>query len=159
MIFKILILVLGVMLLAGIFRTWQIQASPSQEIFLKGLVPSPKLDGLYRGIFVGHNTSWKGKKLNAAESNGINIFAGHNTAPGSNGQVEKYPFKTYVGKGLLDKNLDVLKIDYNVSGNPWWLKFIVDEVVQTAPGEYLGKMQLNIIPGIPFGVLYFELKK
>ena len=151
------VLLVGFLVLC--LHSWSIKKDPRNTIFLKGSVPNPKLDGVYRGIFLGYSSSWKGKKLNAIDSTGINMFAGHKSAPDSNDQVEKYPFKTYIGKGLVDKNLDVLKIDYNLLGNPFWLKWIVDEVVQIAPNEYLGKMHLNIIPGFPFSLLYFQLSK
>ena len=156
---KFLLGLVLIVFLIGVFRTWQIQHDSRNKVFLQGIFPSPAPDGLHQGIFLGHNTSWRGKKFDAANAKGINLFAGHNTAPGSDGQVEKYPFKTWQGKGLLDKKLDVLKIDYNVKGNPFWLRLIVDEIVQIAPNEYLGKMNLKIIPGFPFGILYFELKK
>ena len=104
-----------------------------------------------------------GRGMVKVNSTGINLFydkkARHNTAPGSSAQVERYPFKTYAGKGLRDKKLDVLKIDYNVDGNPFWLRLIVDEIVEVTPGKYLGKMHIKLIPGFPFTVLYFELKK
>src|SRR3989344_3788857 len=114
---KFLLGLVLIVFLIGVFRTWQIQHDSRNKVFLQGIFPSPAPDGLHQGIFLGHNTSWRGKKF------------------------------------------DVLKIDYNVKGNPFWLRLIVDEIVQIAPNEYLGKMNLKIIPGFPFGILYFELKK
>lgn len=139
--------------LLGMLRTWQIQRDARNKIFLQGSVPSVMPDGLHKGIFLGAKTSWRGKIFDSANAKGINLFDDK-----KGGTVEKYPFKTYTGKGLLD-NKDVLKIDYNIQANPFWLAWIVDEVVQVAPGEYLGKMNLKIVPGFPFGILYFELKK
>jgi hypothetical protein len=69
-----------------------------------------------------------------------------------------YPFFA-AGRGLFDDQMMVLKLDYNIKGNPFWLRCVLDEVVQIGPDHYLGKMHLKIIPGIPFSVLYFELKK
>ncbi len=103
---------------------------------------------------MGLKVSWIGKKFHGANATGINLF--HDE---KGGQVEKYPFITSTGKGLLDKNLDVLKIQYNVKGNSLWLRFIVDEMVEITPNQYLGKMQITVIPGLPFSVLYFDLKK
>ena len=161
--FRLILSLCLIIILIGIFWTFQIQKDPQNNLFLRGTLPNPAPDGLHQGIFLGHNTSWRGKKFNVANSTGINLFydkkARHNTAPGSSAQVERYPFKTYAGKGLRDKKLDVLKIDYNVEGNPFWLRLIVDEIVEVTPGRYLGKMHIKIIPGFPFTVLYFELKK
>lgn len=126
---------------------------PNQQEFLTGKLPNPKLDGLYNGS-MGFDTAWVGKKLDSQTETGINLIKD------KKGKThEKYPFKTYVGKGLFDENLFVMKLDYNVKGNPFWVKWIVDEIVEVTPNEYLGKMHLKIIPGFPFSVLYFELKK
>jgi len=152
--FRLILSLCLIIILIGIFWTFQIQKDPQNNLFLRGTLPNPAPDGLHQGIFLGHNTSWRGKKFNVANSTGINLFYDK-----KGGQVERYPFKTYAGKGLRDKKLDVLKIDYNVEGNPFWLRLIVDEIVEVTPGRYLGKMHIKIIPGFPFTVLYFELKK
>ncbi len=117
--------------------------------FPKGTFPSPLPDGFYKGTVQNLNTNWKGKIFDATNSSGINIF----------GDKKVYLFKTYKGKGLQDKNLDVLKIDYNLKENPFWLRFILDEIVQIAPGKYLGKVLLNLIPGLPFSLGYFWLER
>ncbi len=109
-------------------------------------------DGVYQGD-IGRATSWVGKKFDAQTSSGINVF-------NENGaKVEKYPFITSTNKGVVDKNLDVIKIDYNVPENPFWLRLIADEIVEIAPNEYSGKMFVKVIPGFPFALLYFRLKK
>ena len=146
------LLVLGI--LSGFLRTWQIQNDEREKIFLAGTVPNPVLDGLYYGAVPGHTVSWLGKKFYAAREKGINVFS-----DGKGGEVEQYPFVTSVGKGLHEKNLDVLKIDYDIPGNPVWLRLVVDEVVQVAPGWYLGKLEARMIPGYPFALTYFELKQ
>ena len=151
---KVLIgLVLAAMLLC-VARTWQMEHSPRQALFEKGIIPNPLPDGMYQGSVPGHTFSWLGKKFNAADSTGINVFS-----DAMGGQTTKYPFKTSVGKGVHDANLDVLKIDYNIPDNPLWLRLVLDEVVQTGPDQYLGKLQFRIIPGYPFTLSYFELKK
>lgn len=116
--------------------------------FLKGTFPSPLPNGFYKGKVQNLNTKWKGKIFDASSSTGINLF----------GDKKVYPFKTYKGKGLQDKNLDVLKIDYNISENPFWIRFILDEIVQIAPGKYLGKVLLRLIPNFPFSLGYFKLE-
>ncbi len=136
----------------GFWRTWQIGHSENQKIFLSGKIPSFMPDGVYQGD-IGRATSWMGKKFNAFENNGINIFESDGV------KTEKYAFKTSVDKGLSDKHLDVIKIDYNLAKNPFWVKIIIDEIVQVSSEEYLGKMFIRVVPGFPFALLYFRLTK
>ncbi len=126
--------------------------SPDQEIFAKGTYPDPLLDGPYKGSVKGWSGSWKGKSFESAKTGGINVFEDNGV------ETKKYPFHTYRAKGLTDK-MDVLKIDYASGENPWWLRPILDELVQVEPGKYLGKMQARIIPGFPFTVTFFRLEK
>jgi hypothetical protein len=58
-----------------------------------------------------------------------------------------------------DKTLDVFKIDYNIKGNPLWLRRILDEVVEVEPGKLLGKVHVRWILGITFTAGFFELEK
>ncbi len=146
-----LVIILFIIFILLIFRTYQIQNHPNQKLFLLGTLPNPVPNGLYKGV-VNIHTNWQGKSFDASASTGINSFI-------ENGkQNQKYPFKTYIGKGIAD-NTDVLKIDYNMPENPFWLRLILDEIVQTAPNKYLGKVHLNIVPGIPFTLGYFQLTK
>ena len=137
----------------GTFRTWQTKHSANQKTFAAGAAPNPLPNGLYRGSVPGHAVSWIGKKFNATDSTGINVFDVAGTP------TEKYPFKTFIGKGLYDIALDVLVIDYNIPANPFWLRPVLDEVAEITPGKYLGKLNLRIIPGYPFTLSYFELTK
>lgn len=145
----ILCFLLLLLLLIGLIRTWRVQSNPNQKLFLSGKIPSSLPDGFYKGSVTGLKTSWQGKKFDASSSAGINII---NDQP-------IYPFKTYIGKGLQDKNLNVFKIDYNIIGNPFWLRFILDEIIETKTNQYLGKVHLNLIPGFPFSLGYFRLEK
>jgi hypothetical protein len=36
---------------------------------------------------------------------------------------------------------------------------ILDEVVQTGKDAYFGKLELRLIPGYPFTLLFFDLNK
>ena len=161
----ILLFIILLAVILGIWRTWQIQSDPRQKIFLNGIMPNPPLDGFYNGTVSGEksflrrfyysgSSTWLGKKFNLNNATGTNVFN-----KGLDLKNELYPFVTRQGKGLLDKNTDVLKIDYNIKENPFWLRFILDEIVQVKPDVYPGKMVLRIIPGLPFGILYFELTK
>ena len=160
---KLLIVLVLLVTLLCIFRTWQMEHSANQEAFLKGTVPNPAPDGLYHGS-VGRNVSWLGKKFSAEGGSasggdafigtGINVFD-----DGDGVRSERYQFVTSIGKGVRDTEKDVLKIDYNITANPWWVRFIFDEIVQTAPNEYLGKLHARFISGYPFTLGYFTLKK
>ena len=143
----IVLLLLGVAF--GFFRTWQMEHSDNQKKFENGTVRDVHPDGLYNGS-ISRKTSWLGKKFNAANSTGINVFEGKGDA---------YPFVTSYGKGIRDRNLMVINIDYNIAQNPWWMHPILDEIVQVGPDEFLGKLHVRIIPRFPFTLGYFTLKK
>ncbi len=123
------------------------QNGDNAKAFLKGSVPERLPDGFYKGK-VNVKTGWQGKKFNAKEGIGINIVD----------EKENYPFKLYKGRGIQD-NIDVVKIDYSKSNDPFWLRFILDEVVEIKPNHYLGKVHLTFIPRVPFTIGYFELEK
>lgn len=148
--FGFLLFLLVLAIAGGFWRSYTVNQSPDQQIFLKGTYPNPALDGPYKGSVKGWSGSWQGKQFTA--SGGINVFDDNGK------EVLKYPFHTYKAHGLTD-SIEVLKIDYATSQNPWWLRPILDEVVQVEPGTYLGKMQARIIPGFPFTVTFFRLVK
>jgi hypothetical protein len=148
----IVALPLAVVSIYGIVRTQKVESDPRQKAFREGKAPAAPLDGLYRGSLQGREVSWKGKKFAPAESRGINVFL---TKEGR--LEERYPFRTYVGRGVKDKKIEVLKIDYGLKGNPWWLRRVLDEVVEVAPGRLLGKVHLKWIFGMTFTMGYFEL--
>ena len=151
---KSLIVILFILLVFGMSATWTLEQSLSQKHFVKGTFPNPLPDGFYQGTVPGHTVSWLGKKFNATAQMGINVFDDGNGIKG-----ERYSFKISKTKGARDKNLDVLAIDYNISANPWWLRPVLDEIVQVEPNHYLGKLEIRIIPGHPFTVAFFELQK
>ncbi len=150
---KFLVLLLFVLLVAAGLRTLQLEHSESQKTFVAGKVGSQHPNGFYKGTVPGFLVPWHGKKFDKMASTGINVF------PVVAGQIEKYPFKTSVGKGIRDTGQDVFQIEYNIPANPFWLHPILDEIVETAPGQYLGKLQVRLIPGYPFTLSFFELKK
>jgi len=134
-------------LLAGTVQTYRVQHRPAQQQFTSGTVPALLPNGFHQGNpFSGIGKHWQGKVFDANNGTGINKFD----------DGERFVFKIYPATGLRDKQ-QVLKIDYNQPGNPLWLRFIVDEIVQTSPGHYLGKVHVRVIPGIVFTLTYFEL--
>lgn len=143
----------SILLLLGTYRTYKVQTSPRQKIFLAGKIPTKPLEGEYKGSVDKVKTSWKGKVFHSKDSSGINAIK-------ENGKlVQKYPFKTSIGKGIQDKQKDVVKIDYNISGNPLWLRPILDEVVQIESETLLGKVHVRILPDVAFTFGYFTLKR
>lgn len=147
----ILLVAFGLTIILGSYRTLQTRMSPNQKLFASGKVPG-NLNGFYKGKVSGYNINWQGKKFDATKSTGVNIFKDGDKTN------ERYPFKTYSGKGVAD-NMEVLKIDYSENKSPWWLRFILDELVETKPGKYLGKVHITAILGLPFTVGYFTLVK
>lgn len=136
----------------GVVRTSKTQHNANQKAFLSAHPPDPAPEGLYKGTVSGRDVSWKGKKFDAATGKGINLFESKGK------REERYPFRTYVGRGLRDKKIDVFKIDYNLPGNPWWLRRVLDEVVEVEPHRYLGKIHVRWLFGMSFAVGYFSLE-
>lgn len=149
----ILVIVFAVIMFMGAAITYGTQHGDLQAQFLKGTVPAQLPDGAYRGTVPGYGGTWYGKEFSARTATGINLF--------SNGQslTKNYRFKIYRAKGIRDSQLDVLRIDYDVDGNPAWLRMVTDEIVQTEPGHFLGKLHLRAVPGYPFALGFFELRK
>jgi hypothetical protein len=145
----ILPIFLTLTVLLGVMRTQFVQAAPAQSLFLKGRAELPS--GLYRGSVQGIKFAWKGKIFDKKVSRGVNIF-------GSD-LHEKYPFTFYLGKGLQDPKKDVVKIDYNLKENPFWMKWILDEVIEYEPNKYVGKLHIRLIPYIPITLGYFYLER
>jgi len=149
--FALLIIVVLGLLAYAYFRTYKAEHSPNQERFLKGVVPTVPPQGSYRGSVTGYTGGWRGKVFKD-ETTGINVFD-------DKGQRnERYLFKTYIAPGIRDRELSVLKIDYNIPGNPWWLNFILDEVVEVAPNTLLGKVHVHF-GSLAFTLGYFTLEK
>lgn len=148
----IIVVLVVCLILFGIYRHIKTQSSAHQKTFLQGKVPNELPNGLYKGSVPGYTFPWKGKKFNREKGSGINIF-------NENGKTtQQYPFKLYTGKGLADKNLEVIKIDYNLPQNPLWLRFIVDEIVEVKKDTYLGKLIVNVSL-FPIALGYFELER
>lgn len=148
---KILGIVVGIailLIIVGFIQTYRTNHSKYQEQFLAGTVPSPYPNGFQKGSADFYTSAWQGKTFDANSGTGINNF----------GTEKKYPFNTYVEKGLQDKNLDVFKIDYKNGKNPWWVSPVLDEIVEVAPGQFLGKIHYRLIPGYPFSIGYFRLE-
>ena len=136
----------------GFFRTWQVENSDNGKQFAKLAAPTQKLDGFYNGsVALPVRVTWLGKKFDAAKNTGINVFDN-----GGGQQVEQYPFATSVGQ---NGSSTALYIDYDQPANPFWIRPILDRVVEVGPGLYLGKLTVRVIPGYDFSLGFFRLSK
>jgi len=157
------------------------------EIFRCGSPPSPPLNGGYAGELVALDVApglnqfiemitsrwmpWKGKIFDAAHASGDNIFTRDSLflAPiwwplyrgYRDESAEKYrafTFRTHIAPGLADPDRQVLKLDYNLEGNPsFTVRRVLDELVQVEPALYLGKAHLKWWWGKWQLVAYFSL--
>lgn len=113
-------------------RALYLQSSWHQSVFLAGGKPG-RLEGFHKGSAGGYADGWRGKHFNSRTMTGDNIMR-------RNGKDKHiYPFKTWEGIGIIDP-VRVLKIDYNVPGNPWWLRQLLDELTQTGKKKFTGKL-------------------
>jgi hypothetical protein len=132
-----------------------------QQAYIKGTLPKSAPEGFLKGTPVGivletvvKFVPWQGKKFDSKAHTGINII-GQKDGTTKN----QFPFKTWEGKGARDATLSVFKIDYDIAENAFWLRTILDEVVEVAPGQFLGKMQIIPFNGVAFTLGFFQLKK
>jgi hypothetical protein len=158
------------------------------NLFRAGTPPDPPLHGRYAGALVALDIvpgltqltrmivsawlPWQGKTFDAAQAQGDNIFTRDSLAlahlywPLYRGYVDDSPqtyrafaFRTYIAPGLVDPDRQVLKIDYDLPANPRLsLRRVLDELVQIAPGFYLGKAHVHWWWGQWQLVAYFSLR-
>jgi len=159
------------------------------EIFREGSPPDPPLNGTYAGELVALDVApglnqfaemitsrwlpWKGKFFDAARACGDNIFTRDSLLLAhiwwplyrgyKNESAERYrafTFRTHLAPGLTDPDRHVLKLDYNLEGNPSLsVRRVLDELVQVEPALCLGKAHLKWWWGKWQLVAYFSLAK
>lgn len=134
----------------GMFLTQRIRQDNKQSLFENGSVPVG-MSGNYEGNADAQG-SWLGKEF-YEDGTGINNFDSGDSVQ------QQIPFKYYVGKSVSDDGKDVLKIDYNIPENPFYLRLILDELVELENGSYLGKVNFMLIPFFPITFTYFTLEK
>ncbi|MBS1796014.1 MAG: hypothetical protein JSS81_19340 [Acidobacteria bacterium] len=174
------ILLIIAAVIAGWLAFWTLVSflnnrSANHRRFLTGSIPADAPDGFYAGaahIFFDRPTPWLGKSFAAADRLGFNIFR---PAGGSllrvlfpfyrkfgiadDGRALAFYFRTRTDDGLKDPGLKVVKLDYDAPENPFPIRIILDEIVECAPGEYLGKIHLKVFPGFYSTIGFFGLKK
>lgn len=159
------------------------------KIFRAGLVPNPPVDERYVGELVALDVGpglnqfiemitsrwmpWKGKVFYSARNEGENIFTRDSLtlahifwplyrgyADESTERYRAFKFHTHIAPGLADPDRQVLKLDYNIPGNPLpSIRRVLDELVQVDDDLYLGKAHLNWWWGAWQLVAYFSLAK
>ncbi|MCI0393471.1 MAG: hypothetical protein L0332_10425 [Chloroflexi bacterium] len=157
------------------------------ELFRSGQAPEPPLHGRYRGELVALDIApgltqllewllrrwlpWQGKTFDNVAGRGDNIFTRDSYLlarlfwPLYRGYVADEPgtyrafaFRTYAGPGQADPDRQVMKIDYDLPGNPVLsVRHVLDELVQIGDGTYLGKAHLRWWRGKWQLVAYFAL--
>ncbi|MGB7202675.1 MAG: hypothetical protein WBD16_10440 [Pyrinomonadaceae bacterium] len=155
--------------------TFLVGQSARQKQFLEGKPPSGAPNGFYTGtahLLGGRPVPWLGKSFEAANNVGFNIFTPRGATllklltpfyklfrKNADGNTDAYYFKTSTSEGFRDKSIDTFKLDYNRSENPFLIRIILDEIVETAPQEYLGKVHMKVFPGYYATIGFFGLHK
>jgi hypothetical protein len=168
------VVAVAVIYVLGLLATFLVERSPYQPMFVAGRAPDPLPDGFHPGeahILLDKQTPWLGKSFDAQAQMGFNIFTPigarilkvasplyQKFSVNDEGNTRAYYFKTFVGKGKKDMNTDVFKLDYDLPENPFWIRAILDEVVEIAPQEYLGKIHVKVLPGYWISIGYFGLQ-
>jgi hypothetical protein len=163
----------GLALLNDLFRAGTPPNLPLQGRYVGALVALDIAPGLTQIIemIINRWLPWQGKTFDAAQACGDNIFTRDSLAlahlywPLYRDYIDDGPtyrafgFRTYVAPGLADPDRQVLKIDYNLPGNPRLsIRRILDELVQVADGFYLGKAHICWWWGTWQCVAYFSLR-
>jgi len=143
------------------------------KLFRSGTLPESSLNGRYAGELVALDLApgltqlfewltnrwlpWLGKTFNADHQSGDNIFTQDSYSlarffnpfyrgfvADQSGTYRCFTFHTYVATGLADPDRSVLKIDYDIDGNPSpTIRRILDELVQLDRNLYLGKAHVH----------------
>jgi hypothetical protein len=139
-------------------------------LFAAGVAPDPLPSGFQPGRLLGTSMwgpwdsvvsglaqvwmPWLGKTFSPSTGTGRNrftpttptrawlrvLFPRHVPESNTATVLEAFPFRTCIGAGQVDRDVRVLKIDYDFEANPSLIRHILDEVVQIAPERYLGKV-------------------
>lgn len=153
--FRLIFSLVLIALAGALYLTWHSNSSDLEKEFAKGTIPEPALSGLYKGsVDLPVKVTWRGKQFDAATTTGINVFEDN-----LGSTTQKYPFRYGEAFAQREVGIKVIAIDYDLPENPFWMRPILDEIVQIAPGKYLGKLNLRIFPGYPFTLGFFKLEK
>lgn len=139
------------------------------EMFRSGSAPDPVPEGMLTGTLVTTSVwgpldslarriakvwmPWLGKSFEPSSMTGVNVLTksargpmrvlwpGYTPERELADRLEAFPFRNRIAPGEIDRDVDVLKIDYDFEANPDLLiRRILDELVQVEDGLYLGKI-------------------
>jgi hypothetical protein len=155
--------------------TFLVGRSARQAQFVAGSAPSEAPDGFYRGsaYLLGNGpVPWLGKSFESGNQKGFNIFTPQGASllkvmtpfyrlfrKNADGNTDAYYFKTSVSQGFRDKEIDTFKLDYDSPENPFLIRIILDEIVESGPREFLGKVHMKVFPGYYATIGFFGLRK
>jgi len=168
--------VIAVVLWLGFWMlfTFLVGRSERQKQFLAGLTPVAP-NGFYNGsayLLGKRPVPWLGKSFESENQHGFNIFMPTGASllkimtplyrhfrVNGDGNTDAYFFKTSTGPGFKDKDIAVFKLDYDSRENPFLIRIILDEMVEVAPDEFLGKVHMKVFPGYYATIGFFGLRK
>lgn len=155
--------------------TFLVDQSARQKQFVEGKPPSGAPDGFYRGtayLLGGGPVPWLGKSFERENDRGFNIFTSTGASllrimtpfyklfrKKADGNTDAYYFKTSTSRGFRDKEIDTFKLDYDSPENPFLIRIILDEIVETSQNEFLGKVHMKVFPGYYATIGFFGLRR
>ena len=155
--------------------TWLVDKSERQKRFIAATAPTSPPDGFYTGsayLLGNRPVPWLGKSFESENQKGFNIFTSKGAALlkvmtplykgfrlNADGNTDAYYFKNSVSRGFRDKGIDTFKLDYDLPENPFLIRIILDEIVETGPQEFFGKVHMKIFPGYYATIGFFGLRK
>ena len=170
-----IVIAVAVWLVFWMFATFFVRQSARQTQFVGGKLPSAPPDGFYKGsayLLGNRPVPWLGKSFEAANNVGFNIFTPRGASllkvltplyklfrKNADGNTDAYYFKTSTSEGFRDRGIETFKLDYNSPENPFLIRIILDEIVETSPQEYLGKVHMKVFPGYYATIGFFGLSK
>ena len=169
------IIAVGVWLGFWMLVTHFVGLSKRQREFIAGTAPTVAPDGFYNGsayLLGSRPVPWLGKSFESGNAKGFNIFTPRGASLlkivtpfyklfrlNKDGNTDAYYFKTSVGPGFKDAGVSVFKLDYDTPQNPFLIRIILDEMVEVAPGEFLGKVHMKVFPGYYATIGFFGLNR
>ncbi len=170
-----IVIALAVWLGFWMLITFLVGKSTRQKQFMEGKLPQSAPEGFYKGaayLLGGGPVPWLGKSFEASNDLGFNIFTLRGASllkimtpfyklfrKNADGNTDAYYFKTSTSRGFRDKEIETFKLDYDSKENPFLIRIILDEIVETAPQEYLGKVHMKVFPGYYATIGFFGLRK
>jgi len=153
--------------------SWREAARTLRSRFESGRAPARPLNGEYVGrlllvtipgplgaiarVWARAWMPWKGKRFLADSALGDNRVSNdarpllhlfwpfyRQAHPAGPDHFRAFAFTVRLAPSVRDPQRAVMRIDYDLDENPrFWIRDVVDELVETGPGEYLGEAQVR----------------